>query len=428
MIAYIEPVQQLSGNILIPASKSHTIRAIACAALAHGTSVIINPLVSADAEAARIAYTAMGALIIDTEYNGQPALQITGIAGKPAIPATPINILNSGTTLRIACASAALADAAIEFTGDKQIQRRPMTELLSALNNLGARTESIHNNGCAPVRITGPLRGGETSIRCTTSQFLTALLINCPLAPNDTVITVSELNEKPYVHITLQYLTEHALAYTMNADMTRFHITGRQHYRSMTTTVPGDWSSATFFLCMGALFDGNLTLTGLDPNDAQGDRAVIHYLQQLGASVSIDDTGITVHKKNLRGTTIDMNATPDALPALAVIATQCSGETHLVNVPQARIKETDRIAVMTAELKKMGADIEERTDGLIIRKSVLHGAAVEGHDDHRIIMALTIAGMCAHGQTQIHGADAVSVTFPDYFKLVQKAGAKIILQ
>ena len=192
--------------------------------------------------------------------------------------------------------------------------------------------------------------------------------------------------------------------------------------------VPADFSSATFAAVGAAVTGKGVTLTGLDFSDTQGDKGVFDILRTVGAGVLINENGVTVTQGNpLEGQIIDLNSMPDALPALSVMACAAQGETRFVNVAQARIKETDRIAVMHEELSKMGADIEELPDGLIVRQSRLKGAVVNGHDDHRVVMALAIAAMMADGETVIETAQAANVTYPGFVNDFRNIGADITI-
>jgi len=349
---------------------------------------------------------------------------IDGVAGAPQPAAEPIDVGNSGTTLYITCVTAALAKGTTRLTGDEQIRARPIGPLLQAVNDLGGVAQSELGNACAPVTVTGPLSGGRTSIECPTSQYLTALLINCPLAGGDTQIGVPLLNERPYVHMTLDWLDRQGIEYQAEG-LERFDIPGGQRYRAFSRQIPADFSSATFFMCAAALTGSEVTLTGLDMADPQGDKAVADMLRQMGAQIDVEGLEMTVRGGALQGCELDLNATPDALPAMAAIACFAEGETVLGNVPQARLKETDRLAVMAAELAKMGANVEELPDGLIVRESRLHGACVDGHGDHRVVMALAVAGMGATGETVVSTAESVAVTFPDFVGLMQRLGAAL---
>ena len=242
-----------------------------------------------------------------------------------------------------------------------------------------------------------------------------------PLAEKDTEINVTLLNEPGYVQMTLDWLDKQSIKYD-NDGLFNFKIRGGQQYKSFDAAVPADFSSATFFLCAAALIGDGVTLKGLDFSDSQPDKAVVEYLKAMGADISIGNDSITVRQSQLKGIEIDMNTTPDALPAMAVVGAFAEGQTRLVNVPQARAKETDRIKCMAEELKKLSVDTEELPDGLIIKHSKPKPAVLDGRGDHRIVMALSIAAMAMKDQCTIGAAEAMSVTFPEYAKLMQNLG------
>lgn len=407
-----------SGRVKIPGSKSHTIRGLFFASLAKGKSEIKNPLISGDAESAIETCKALGAKI---QMLGDKYV-IEGFNGEPSTPCDVINVGNSGTTLRFGTVTAALAEGYSVFTGDYQIRKRPLGALLKAVNNLGGQALSTRNNDMAPVIVKGKIKGGFTDLDSITSQYLSALLINAPLFEKDTEINITRLNEIPYVDITLWWLDKFGIKYENN-NYKSFYIKGGQRYNAIDATIPGDFSSATFFAVQAAISGGEFTLENLDINDPQGDKEVFSILGDMGASVKVEDRSITIKGNGLKGREIDMNAIPDALPAMAVAACFAEGVTKLVNVPQARLKETDRIKVMCEELSKMGADIKELEDGLVIKRSNLKGCRLKGYDDHRIVMALSLAGLNAEGETTIDTAEAIKVTFPEYVELMKNSGA-----
>lgn len=411
----------LRGTVEIPGSKSHTIRAVAIAALASGESLIEQPLISEDARSAFRAYRAFG---VDIKDEGA-AWRITGAGGKLATPDNVIDVANSGTTMRIALGSATLVREGVTvLTGDDQVRRRPCGPLAQALNDLGARVRATRGGDTPPFVVEGVLRGGETRIEAVTSQYVTSLLINAPLAENDTRLRVPVLNEKPYVQMTLDWLARQEVRVDHAEDLSEFHIYGNQHYQSVRRRIPGDFSSATFFLAAGALSGNDVCCKGLDMSDTQGDKAVLDYLRAMGAKITIAKDSIQVEAAPLTGCEIDLNATPDALPMMAVMGCFARGKTRLVNVPQARLKETDRIAVMRMELEKLGAKITELPDGLVIAESALRSGEVDGHGDHRVVMALAIAGSMLPGSTIIHGYEAVNITFPSFVSALQGLGGK----
>jgi 3-phosphoshikimate 1-carboxyvinyltransferase len=256
------------------------------------------------------------------------------------------------------------------------------------------------------------------------SQYLSSLLIHAPLFEKDTDIEMIRLLEVPYVEMTLWWLDKLGIRYE-NDDFRHFHIYGRQTYQPFDVTIPGDFSSATFFAVLAAASGAEIFMKNLDMSDVQGDKEVLRLLERMGAKITVTPEGVGVGGGKLAGARMDLNAMPDAICAMAVAGCFAEGETRIENVPQARLKETDRIAVMTAELKKMGANIEELDDGLVIRQSTLLGTEVDGHDDHRVVMSLAIAGLLSEGVTTVGSAEAVNVTFPEFTKLVEECGGDI---
>jgi 3-phosphoshikimate 1-carboxyvinyltransferase len=342
---------------------------------------------------------------------------------------------NSGTTLFLALAAAALGESPVTFTGDEQIGRRSAGPLLDALEGLGVRVESAARDGCrgyVPITVQGPWKGGRVSLSCPTSQYLSALLLASPLAPPGRVteIDVPLLNEKPYIEMTLSYLDAQDIPCEIGGDFSFFRIPGGASWKPVSGPVPGDFSSAAFPGCAAAVSGGPLTLLGLDPEDTQGDKAFFTFLAEMGCEVGWEKAGsewkLRISRQGpLKGGEFDLNATPDLLPVMAVTAAFARGDTALVNAAHARIKETDRIAVMSRELAKLGVETEERPDGLIIRgKGALRGGKpggyrVDGRGDHRIVMALAAASLGAPGPVEIAGAESAAVTYPEFLRLLQ---------
>ena len=409
----------IEGEVRAPPSKSHTIRALVAATLAHGQSIIHDPLVSRDTQAAIEACRLLGAQI---ECRSQ-RITIEGCAGRPQPIATTINVANSGTTLRLCAAVAALSKTPMTFTGDYQTLRRPMAPLLQSLEYLGATCQS--RNGYPPIKVQGPLRGGRTTIDCETSQYLSALLLTAPLAPHDTQIIVTRLNEKPYVRMTLEWLARLRAVYQHN-DLRSFTIMGGQQYRGFDYTAAGDWSSATFLLCAAAICRSKIRVLNLSTQDSQGDRKVIDILMALGYAVDVEENAITLDATNPQfpksaELAFDLNNIPDVLPAL--VATACFGPhpLRLYNIAHVRIKESDRIQCMKEELQKMGGIIKDTKDEITITPpAVMRGAVLEGHHDHRIVMALSIAALGAEGPSSINNAEDVDITFPHFFRVLSQ--------
>jgi 3-phosphoshikimate 1-carboxyvinyltransferase len=418
----------LKGEALAPPSKSYTHRAVVMASLA-GRTIVKRPLLSADTVATIKACRALGAVI--QEENDR--LIVEGVNGKPITPDNVIDVANSGTTLRFMIAVSALCDGTTVLTGDDSIRTRPNTPLIDVLNLIGASVISTRDNGIAPIVVKGPIKGGEAVMDGSiSSQFFSALLTACPLCHSRTVVKVDgELKSRPYVEITIEMLESAGIVIELFEDdigHLSFIIPPNQSYKLTEYTVPGDFSSASYLLAAGALAGGGLTVGGLYPNK-QGDAAIIPILQDMGADLEWDrERGeVKVKKSQLTGVTVDVSMTPDLVPTLAVLGALSSGEMVIENAKHVRYKETDRLHAMTVELTKMGVDIREEPDRLVIRGGGLHGARVSGWHDHRIVMALTVAGLVV-GDSVIDTAESVKISYPGFFGTMKTLGGDITLE
>lgn len=410
----------IKGTVNAPPSKSYTHRAIAIAALSKKATVN-NPLISEDTKATIRASEAFGAEI----ESKKDSLIIKGFDGKLKIPDNVIDVANSGTTLRIMTAVASLVNGATVLTGDASIRTRPNTPLLNALNDLGAEAFSTRNNGMAPIVVRGKMRGGRVYIDGSiSSQFISALLIACPFAQNETRVMIKgELKSRPYVNITIDMLKDAGARIIADGESS-FVIPPEQEYNLKSYDVPGDFSSASYMMAAGALC-GDVTIKNLYPTE-QGDSALIEILGNMGAQISWDKKKgeVKVSKSKLCGINVDVGKTPDLVPTLAVLGAASEGTMVIENAEHVRYKETDRLHAMTVELKKMSVDITEEKDRLIIKGGAIRGASVHGWDDHRIVMSLAVAGLVAGGTT-IDTVESVSISYPGFFEDLKKAGAVV---
>ncbi len=413
----------IKGEVFAPPSKSYTHRAITIATLSD-ECVIQRPLMSADTRATISACKAFGAIIEEKDDS----IHVKGVKGRPFVPNDVIDVANSGTTLRFMTAVAALTNGVTVLTGDSSIRSRPNQPLLDVLNRLGVEAYSTRGNGCAPLVIRGRISGNNTIIDGSmSSQFISALLIACPLTTKDTNLTIKgDMKSKPYVEVTMELIEKAGASIVLEEeDITRFIIPGMQHYDLKEYTVPGDFSSASYLLAAAAMSRSSVIVKNLFPS-RQGDVEIINVLEHMGADISWNkEEGIVkITGKSLKGITFDAGATPDLVPTVAVLAACADGLTVIDNAEHVRYKETDRLHAMALELTKMGISVKEETDKLLINGGTLKGAHLHGWHDHRIVMALTIAGMVA-GDTIIDTADAVDISFPDFFEKIQDMGAKI---
>ena len=417
---------KLMGAVPVPPSKSHTIRALLVGTLAGGESRLVNPLMKGDGASALGAAIALGAACRQDGEN----LFMQGVGGNMDLGVENIDLGNSGTGLNMFMSAAAIGTRKRTFDGDASLRSRPVKSLLDALADLGASYVIGQKERHVPFTICGPLTGGETTVNGITSQYLSSLLMTAPLLPEDSIIHVTNLHEKPYVEITLWWLDKLGIRYEISDDFSTFKVFGNQKYAPIDLRIPGDFSGATFGAVAAAVTGCRLSLDNIDFTDPQGDKEIFTVLERAGVRVERLASGGVVDPVGaaIKGIEIDLNSMPDALPAFSVFGTVADGETRIVNVKQARIKETDRIAVMATELAKMGADITEREDGLVIRKSSLKGCRVNGHDDHRVVMSLAIAGMIAEGETIIETAESAAVTYPSFFDDFKKLGADIVAE
>ena len=418
----------VAGTARAPPSKSYTHRAILAAGYGEG-AVVRDPLWSADTRATARAVEAFGG---EVERDDEGHLEIAGFDGRPAVPDDVIDCENSGTTMRLVTAAAALTDGTTVLTGDESLRSRPQGPLLDALRELGAGARSSRGNGQAPLVVDGPMAGGSVSIPGdVSSQYVTALLMAG--AATDAGIEIdleTELKSAPYVDVTIEVLADFGVEAT--ATDAGFAVDGSQHYapEAAEYAVPGDFSSISYLVAAGAVAGESdpVRVEGARPS-AQGDTAIVEHAARFGADVDWDrDAGtVEVSRAPLSGIEVSVADTPDLLPTLAVLGAVADGETRIVDAEHVRYKETDRVSAMAEELGKMGVETSEERDALTVHggESSLEGAHVDGRGDHRIVMALTVAGLVADGKTTIAGAEHVDVSFPGFFEQFADLGARV---
>ncbi|GGN90216.1 MULTISPECIES: 3-phosphoshikimate 1-carboxyvinyltransferase [Haloarcula] len=417
----------VAGTTQAPPSKSYTHRAILAAGYAEGATVH-DPLVSADTKATMRAVTAYGGTV---DRSDESAIAVEGFDGRPETPDDVIDCANSGTTMRLVTATAALQDDLTVLTGDDSLRSRPQGPLLDAIGQLGGRADSTRANGQAPLVVGGGVDGGTVAIPGdVSSQYITALLMAG--AVTDTGIDVeltTELKSSPYVDITLEVLSDFGVTAEQTDD--GYTVAGGQSYgpEDGTYHVPGDFSSMSYLLAMGALAgDDAVAVTSAFPS-AQGDSAIVDVLDRMGATLDWDQQNgeITVERSALSGIEVGVEDTPDLLPTIATLGAAADGVTRITDAEHVRYKETDRVSAMAEELTKMGAEVEETQDELVVygEDTDLHGATVDGRADHRIIMSLAVAGLVADGETTVTGAEHVDVSFPNFFDVLSGLGAAV---
>lgn len=411
---------KLNGTITCPPNKSYTHRAIFLASLVNGKSLVKNVLRSRDTNATIEMCKSLGAEITEAGNN----LKIKGIS-KFEGEDLSVDASNSGTTIRIATAISALRDAKTTLTGDESLRKRPMSALLEALETLGAKCSS--NDGKPPVEIVGKIKGGEISIAGNvSSQFISALFIASPLTEKGITVNItSELVSKPYLDATISTMKKFGVEVDVMEPYKKYRIEP-QEYKHTTITIPTDFSSVALLLSASVLVGEKITVKISIGDLAQGDEAIIDILGKLGVDVSLNNNAIKVDApEKLLGGKFDLSNTPDLLPPLAILALKCAFPLELYNVKHARFKETDRIAILVRELRKLGLEITEKEDGMILNPPTkLTSAVLDSEDDHRLFMAFCIAAMYV-GNCAVSDPESVDVSYPSFISDMNRVGAKI---
>ncbi len=411
---------KISGHIVCPPNKSYTHRAIFLASLAGNESRVENVLLSADTIATIEACKKFGA---EVETENSSIIVKNPIKFDKIVP--EINTENSGTTIRIASGIASLFSEEITLTGDESLQKRPMQPLLDALSSMGAQCQST--DGKPPIKIKGKISGGDVTIPGNfSSQFISALLISAPLTENGINLSIKDnLVSKPYLDATIATMRKFGVSVQTLIPYKRYNISP-QVYNAATFTVPIDFSSLALLLSAAVLNGDETIIKGNIGNLPQGDEVFIDILEQLGVTVNIDDDEIKIKSPTkLKGGRFDLSNSPDLLPPLAILALNSEEPIEIVNVKHARLKETDRIAITSRELVKLGIKVEEKEDGLILESTDnLKGVELNSENDHRLFMAFCIAGMYV-GNCIVTDPESVQVSYPNFIEEMNRIGAKI---
>lgn len=386
----------LNGSVVLPPSKSVAHRALICSFLAGGGSV--EPIIAS---------------------NDMKAT--TGILNSLKNDEAVLNSIESGSTLRFMIPVAAALGREVTFTGEGSLLSRTIGEYQELLPKHGVKIEC---NGFLPAKLSGKLKNGNYEVNGdVSSQYITGLLMALASLEGDSAVVLkTPLQSKPYVDMTVKVLDD----YGVKIKETDFGylIKGGQTFKKMDYIVEGDWSHSAFFLSAGAV-GGTVTVKGLDMHSTQGDKAIIDVLKSFGADIEISDDGIICRKSELKGTEVDAENIPDLVPMIAVTAAFAQGTTVIKNAERLRFKESNRIESVVNNLKLMGADVTETKDGMIINGGTpLHSAQLKGYNDHRIVMAFSVAAANVEGETVIDDMESINKSYPSFFEDYKKIGGK----
>ncbi len=410
----IRPLPHLDATVTIPGSKSFTHRALIVSALADGESVLIHALRSEDTEYTTQALERLGIQIF---WEGD-LLHVLGEGGRLKGEEEKIYVGNSGTSMRFLTALVALKRGRTLLDGSERMRKRPVADLLDGLRTLGVKAFFRDGNGCLPVIIESRgLHGGKTKIRGEeSSQFLSALLMVAPYAMEDVYVEITgNLASRPYVDITCDVMSAFGVE-VQSEGYHSFFVRAGQRYQPRKYRIEGDISHASYFFSAAAVTEGRVRAERFSSTSLQGDAGFLNILEKMGCVVLRGEGWTEVRGGELHGIEVDMNEMPDLVPTLAVTAAFARGQTLIQNIGHLRLKESDRISVLTTELRHMGVRVEEGEDWLKIEGGKGHGAEIEPHDDHRIAMSFAIAGLVIPG-IKIKEPQCVKKSFPDFWEV-----------
>ena len=408
---------ELKGKARVPSSKSYTIRGLMCAALANGESEIVHPLNSDDSEASLNVLSKVGVGIRQQEN----LWQVSG--GNFHQPDTDLFCGESAATLRFMTAICSLVTGRCRLVAAPSLARRPIQPLVQALNQLGV---SCSSQGEAVIVDGGRLRGGVTELAGNiSSQFVSALLFISPCAEEHvTVRLTTPLESKPFLLMTLDSLSRFGIKVESSKDLREFKV-HRQTYTPAKYRVEGDWSSASYLLALGAV-SGEIEVESLNPESLQGDRMILNFLTDMGASVNIGKNAVTVKKSRLKAIQADLSDCIDLLPTMAILAAVADGTSEFTGIDRARLKESDRVSAVGEGLERMGIEVKEERNKLTVTGSRPRGSVIDPKGDHRIAMAFSILGLLV-GETVIDSAECVAKTFPGFWGILKSIGGEVKL-
>jgi 3-phosphoshikimate 1-carboxyvinyltransferase len=413
----------IQGRVWPPGSKSITNRAVVCAVLANGVSTLTGAL---DSEDTRVMLESLTRLGFEVEAkDSRQTLVVNGAHG--LVPALEADLFcgNSGTTIRFLTALVTLGHGYFRLDGVPRMRERPVDDLLNALNQLGANTRSELDNGCPPIIVhANGLAGGRAKLRGDiSSQFLSGLLMAAPAARSSIELVMDgPLVSKPYVLMTASVMESFGVALDLDESLSRFAINSPQDYRARDYAIEPDASAASYFWAAAAICGGHVTIDGLSSSSIQGDVEFVACLEQMGCVVHRTSDSITVSGRATHGIDVDMNAISDTVQTLAVVALFAEGPTTIRNVKHIRHKETDRISALATELRKLGAEVEESDDALVVTPGTLRAAMIDTYGDHRMAMSFALAGLRLPG-IRIRDPSCVDKTYPNYFQELRKLTA-----
>jgi 3-phosphoshikimate 1-carboxyvinyltransferase len=410
----------VDGTVVVPGSKSITNRALPIAALARGTSTLSGALFSDDTRYMAEALDQLGIRVESDEVNS--SFTVTGGDGTFPAAAADLFIGNSGTSVRFLTAVLTLGHGEFRIDGVPRMRERPIQPLITALNDLGSLVRSEAATGCPPVLVTADgLPGGTVTVPGDrSSQYFSALLIAAPYAREGVEILVEgDLVSKPYMPMTAETMRAFGVEVELDeVEWKRFAVAPGQRYEARDYHIEPDASNASYFFAAAAVTGGRVRVDGLGTASTQGDLSFVHVLEAMGATVTIADGYTEVigpPNGRLRGVDLDLNAISDTAQTLAAIAPFAEGPTTFRGVGHARLKETDRVAALATELRKLGQEVEERPDGLTIVPRPIAPASINTYDDHRMAMSFGVATLRAPG-VRILDPGCTAKTFPDFFE------------